>query len=125
MHIVLLVLSYAFSIWMVVDAFKRGAQYWWIVIIFVPFGEFIYFFLVKIKDFRGVFTRLSPAPMKEVTNRGWTIPAPKTIKCDTCLYCEEVDEDGVVCLSNGTRAFKPVSYASFCYDYNKKRSRLM
>jgi hypothetical protein len=126
MHIVILALSYAFSIWMVVDAFKRGAQSWWIVIIFVPFGEFVYFFVVKAKDYRGAFTRMSPEPRKEVNNRGWAIPdSPKSLKCDDCIYCEAVDEDGVVCLSNGSRAFKPLSYTSFCYDNSKKRGRLV
>ena len=125
MHIVILALSYAFSAWMVVDAFKRGAQSWWIVIIFVPFGEFIYFFVVKIKDFQGSFTRMSPSSKKDVTNRGWAIPGTKDLKCDTCIYCEAVDEDGVLCLSNGTRSFKPLSSTDSCYDYSKKRGRLV
>jgi len=47
-----MILSYLFSTWMVIDALKRGNQDWWIfVIILLPFGEFFYFFTVKIHDF--------------------------------------------------------------------------
>jgi len=47
---VLFILQTAFSIWMLVDAIKRGAQPWWWIIIMVPFGEFVYFFMIKIHD---------------------------------------------------------------------------
>jgi len=43
-------LQTAFSIWMVVDAYQRGAMFYWYIIIMFPFGEWIYFFTVKIHD---------------------------------------------------------------------------
>ena len=53
----------AFKIWMVVDAIRRGAAYYWFFIIFfLPFGELVYFAMVKADDFRlpkleGLFQR--------------------------------------------------------------------
>lgn len=43
----------AFTIWMLVDAYRRGAeQYWYFIIIFVPLlGPLAYFFAVKLSDF--------------------------------------------------------------------------
>jgi hypothetical protein len=41
----------AFTIWMIVDAIRRRAEYYWyLIILFVPFGSLIYFALVKVKD---------------------------------------------------------------------------
>jgi hypothetical protein len=48
----LFMLQTAFSIWMLVDAIKRRSQFYWYVIIAVPFGEWVYFFMVKIHDFK-------------------------------------------------------------------------
>ncbi len=114
MHIVFLVFSYAFSIWMLVDASKRGARHWWMIIILVPFGEFIYFFTVKIKDFKGVFQKRK--------DKGRD--ASETLQCKTCVYCEALDKDGVVCFKKGRRMFIPFSDAAVCYDYERKRRRL-
>ena len=48
---ILVVLQSAFVIWMLVDAIQRRAEYyWWAIIFFVPFGSYIYFFMIKIKD---------------------------------------------------------------------------
>ncbi len=47
----IVILSYAFSVWMFVDALRRKAEfYWFLVILFVPLGAFIYFLFVKIQD---------------------------------------------------------------------------
>ena len=41
-----------FSIWMIVDAIRRRAEFWWLlIIIFVPFGAVVYFFMVKLQDY--------------------------------------------------------------------------
>ena len=43
----------AFKIWMLVDAIRRREPYYWLLIIFfIPFGSVIYFFMVKIGDYR-------------------------------------------------------------------------
>lgn len=47
---ILFFLQTAFSLWMVVDALRRGAAYYWYLVIMMPFGEWIYFFMVKIHD---------------------------------------------------------------------------
>jgi len=39
-----------FSLWMMVDAMQRGAARYWYPVIFLPFGPFVYFFVVKIHD---------------------------------------------------------------------------
>ncbi len=47
---VLYLLSVAFKIWMVVDAIQRRAGYIWLMVIFLlPFGEWVYFFMVRHK----------------------------------------------------------------------------
>ncbi len=50
MHRVLLFLDSVFSLWMLVDAIRRGAAYYWYPVIMMPFGEWVYFFMVKIHD---------------------------------------------------------------------------
>ncbi len=43
---------FAFNIWMFIDAMRRRAEvYWLLIIALVPFGGFIYFAMVKLKDF--------------------------------------------------------------------------
>jgi hypothetical protein len=46
----------ALTIWMLVDASRRGAeQYWfWIILLLQPVGAWAYFFTHKLGDFRGV-----------------------------------------------------------------------
>lgn len=41
----------AFTIWMMVDCFRRGAPAYWYMMLWVPFGPLVYFFAVKIHDF--------------------------------------------------------------------------
>ena len=50
----LYILITAFTVWMIIDAVRRRAEYYWflIIIFFAPFGGLIYFFAVKVKDFR-------------------------------------------------------------------------
>ena len=47
---ILFFLQTAFSLWLVVDAVRRSAAYYWYPIIMMPFGEWIYFFTIKIHD---------------------------------------------------------------------------
>jgi hypothetical protein len=46
-------LSIAFSVWMLVDAIRRRADFFWlpIILLFQPIGPLAYFFVVKIHDF--------------------------------------------------------------------------
>ena len=43
----------------------------------------------------------------------------------SCAYCEAIDKDGVVCLKKGKRMFIPFRNAAVCYDYERKRRRLL
>ena len=58
----------AFTIWMLVDAYRRGAEgYWFYVILFLPgLGSWAYFLAVKAQDFRGPggwsWPRRGPSP---------------------------------------------------------------
>ncbi len=101
----ILFLSYAFSIWMVVDAFKRGAEHYWYLIIFCPFGEWIYFFLVKIHDFKN-------------TN-GVSIFGSK-FKCSGCIHCDKLFGDGVRCINSGRPHFKTNVHIGYCTDFQPK-----
>jgi hypothetical protein len=51
---VLYLLQLAFTIWMMVDVYHRGAeQFWyWIILFFQPIGAWVYFFAVKVRTLR-------------------------------------------------------------------------
>lgn len=49
----------AFRVWMFIDALRRGAPRLWLFVLWLPFGDVAYFFVVKLRDF-GV--RPAPAP---------------------------------------------------------------
>jgi hypothetical protein len=44
----------ALTVWMLVDAYRRGVEfYWyWIILVFQPLGAWAYFFVYKLKDLR-------------------------------------------------------------------------
>lgn len=61
---ILFFLQTGFSLWLVVDAIRRGAAYYWYPIIMMPFGEWVYFFTIKIHDpefnwARELYTKLT------------------------------------------------------------------
>jgi hypothetical protein len=73
----------AFTIWMLVDAGRRGVDaYWfWIILFFQPIGAWAYFFLYKVKDFGGgtgwlanLFKRRTP--LSELRYRVERSPTP-------------------------------------------------
>lgn len=46
----------AFTIWMLVDAYRRGAEWfwYWIILLLPPFGPIAYFIVVKLPDFSAL-----------------------------------------------------------------------
>lgn len=69
----------AFMVWMLVDAYRRRADYYWYwIILFLPgIGSLVYFFAVKLADFNsprlsGLFHR--PVPLQELRYRVETAP---------------------------------------------------
>jgi hypothetical protein len=60
---ILLALQQLFLIWMLVDAIRRRAEYQWFIVLFLPFGAWVYFFMVKAKDpeVRAFFASLKPS----------------------------------------------------------------
>jgi len=60
---VLFALQTAFSLWMLYDAINRRAPVYWFVVVMVPFGEWAYFFAVKIHDFKPLAGRLITRPV--------------------------------------------------------------
>jgi hypothetical protein len=62
-HPVLSLAQAALTVWMLVDAYRRPADGFWLLVIFLfqPLGPWVYFFAVKARDFRGP--------------RGWSLPA--------------------------------------------------
>jgi hypothetical protein len=78
---VLFILQQAFSLWMLVDAVRRGCRSYWYLVVLMPFGEWVYFFMVKIHDpefdwIRNAFTRLTTrkAPIEILRRRVETAP---------------------------------------------------
>lgn len=55
-------LQLAFSVWMLVDAIKRGAPWYWFLVILMPIGAVAYFFAVKVQDFTPAAKRLLVRP---------------------------------------------------------------
>lgn len=53
-------LTIAFSLWMLIDALRRGAPIYWVLvlIVFFPIGSVVYFFAVKFKDYRPLLVKL-------------------------------------------------------------------
>src|SRR5687768_14054491 len=51
---VVYLLQLGFTIWMAVDAYRRGAEgFWiWIIVLFQPLGAWVYFFAVKLRTLR-------------------------------------------------------------------------
>ena len=47
---VLFALQSIFSLWMLVDAVQRRCGTYWYFVVLCPFGEWVYFFKVKIHD---------------------------------------------------------------------------
>jgi hypothetical protein len=77
MHI-LFALQTAFSIWMLVDAIKKGREFYWWIIVMVPFGELVYFFAFKLDDFRIAQRRNRPLmlpPLKELIYEARNCPS--------------------------------------------------
>jgi hypothetical protein len=54
-HPVASVLQAALTVWMLLDAYRRPADgFWlWVILLFQPLGPWVYFFVVKVRDFRG------------------------------------------------------------------------
>lgn len=44
-------LAFAFKIWMIIDALRRRVSLLWLPILMVPFGDWFYFVVVKLRDF--------------------------------------------------------------------------
>ena len=61
----------AFTIWMLVDAYRRPAeQFWyWVIFLFQPIGPWAYFFAVKLSDFTSGGNRGWQHP-----GGGWSLP---------------------------------------------------
>lgn len=97
---ILLILSYAFSVWMLIDALKRDAKVYWLVIIFFPFGEWIYFFMVKIHDFIGD-----------------RVQSESTVKCRSCRHCVKLYDDGVKCNAGGKPVFLTTTHVDYCNSH--------
>src|SRR5262245_16407037 len=49
--VVVLCIAAAFKAWMLFDALRRRAPALWYVVLVVPFGDIVYFFAVKLRDF--------------------------------------------------------------------------
>lgn len=103
MYQLVLLFSYALSIWMCVDAYQRGMPGWWFVIILVPFGEWIYFFLFKVQDFQPAGGRSTFAGF-----------GPK-MKCRNCANCATLYHDGVQCqIGDRQPIYKDRTHVEYC-----------
>jgi len=64
---ILYLLQAAFTIWMLVDAIERRPPYYWYIIVFLPFGPFVYFFAIKIHDFDLGWLRRTIKPERKAS----------------------------------------------------------
>lgn len=72
--VLLLALAAGFKLWMLLDALeRRAAPTWFCVILCFPFGELVYFAVVKAGDFRGPtrpsFLRRNPVATETIRHR--------------------------------------------------------
>jgi hypothetical protein len=98
--------SYAFAVWMFVDAYRRGASQFWYPVIMLPFGAWIYFFAVKIDDFEWSRRLFRPGA---------------DLKCATCRYCAALYSDRVKCAYSNPPIMKTRVHVSYCLDYKPKQ----
>jgi len=78
---VLFIFQQAFSLWMLVDAIRRGCRSYWYLVVLMPFGEWVYFFMVKVHDpqfdwIRLTFKRLTTPKTSLETRRRRVEQAP-------------------------------------------------
>ena len=104
MHI-LLVLQTAFSIWMLVHCIRTGREYYWWVIVMVPFGELVYFFAVYIDapEFKGFKKKFffRPAGLKELEYKAKTSPSVHNKMLLAQGLCEHGRYEEAIGLFNG------------------------
>lgn len=71
------------TVWMMYDAFRRRADKQWFFIIMLPFGEWFYFFSVKINDpsmrkVKAIFSRKArPATLEELSRDAHRTPSAR------------------------------------------------
>ena len=55
-HPVLSLVQGAFTLWMLIDCYRRSADYFWfwIILLLQPVGAWVYFFAVKVRDFSSL-----------------------------------------------------------------------
>ncbi len=73
----------ALTIWMLMDVYRKGSDFFWfwIILVFQPFGAWIYFFAYKMKDLgrpsgwlSALFTRKTS--LEELYHRAENLPTP-------------------------------------------------
>ena len=99
---VLLIAQHVFMLWMLIDAIRRKAEGYWYLIIFIPLGEWAYFFAVKIHDppFQQIGQKLfakRPPSLKELRYRAKESPTVQNkvtfaqTLCDSGEYGEAAE----------------------------------
>ena len=48
----------------------------------------------------------------------------RRLKCETCRYCDMIDEDGVMCRYRDTVTLKTLAHVHMCQDYEEDRRQL-
>jgi hypothetical protein len=87
-------LSAAFMIWMLVDAWRRRVPpHWYFIIVVMPFGAVFYFVMVKLRDYREGVTRSSFGPVESVRPYpGSLLPNPSLDRADALEAREQYAE---------------------------------
>jgi len=72
----------AFNVWMLIDAARRRAEFWWfLVIVFLPLGGLVYFVIVKLQDYdlsglrRAFSGGTGPASITKLSYRAQETPS--------------------------------------------------
>jgi hypothetical protein len=114
----------AFQLWMLVDAVRRRPQYYWYFVIMMPFGAWVYFFVVKIHDSDMAWLKRMvgfdrPPSVKELRYRLKTTPsfANRLALADTLVDAGEYVEAKALyaeCVRTHANALEALHGLGYC-----------
>ncbi|MBZ0113427.1 MAG: tetratricopeptide repeat protein [Thermoanaerobaculia bacterium] len=93
----LLILEQGFMLWMLYDAIQRRCDAYWYWIIILPFGEWLYFFSVKINDpgmvkFKGLIPFRGDKPLSMAALRHLATETPS--RANKLKYAQALHDNG-------------------------------
>jgi hypothetical protein len=88
-----LLVSLAFMVWMLVDAWRRRAPlHWYFIIVVMPFGAVFYFVMVKLRDFRDGAAQPFVGPTARASSTSLAPPATQPVDLNLADTWEEREQ---------------------------------